>query len=324
MHFRTLGRTGLQVSLVSFGTGGPSGFGAPKEGDQPSRAALVRGALDLGINLFDTSAQYGDSERILGEALVGVPRDEYVLCTKWAPATWWSPGGVGGADGPVHENPEALTAGVEQSLQRLRTDVIDIMEFHGVRAAQYAQVVDRFYPVMQRLRESGKVRFAGLSERYIADPAHDAVTLALESDPEKWDVVSLKYGILNQFAARRTFPLALKAGTGVIDMSAVRSRLSQPAQLEALIADWKQRRLIPADSLPDRDPLGWLVHDSVDSVIAAGYRFAAQHPAVGTVLTGTTNIEHLRENVQTMENPAFPESDARRLQDLLGDIAEWA
>lgn len=324
MEFRTLGRTGLSVSLLSFGTGGPSGFGTPEAAERPQRAALVRRCLDHGINLFDTSGNYGESEALLGEALAGVARDRYLLLTKWAPSPRWSPAGMGGADAPVRTDPDALARGVEGSLRRLRTDVIDVMELHGVRPEQYEEVAERFIPVLDRLRREGRIRYRGISERYIVDPSHEAVSLALERHPDSWDVISLKYGILNQFAARRALPLARRHGAGVVCMSAVRSKLSQPSQLRALITDLKRDELIADDGLDDEDPLGWLVGGSVDSVITAGYRFAARHPDIHTVLTGTTNLRHLDANVACMDTLDLPEEHAERLRSVFGELAVWA
>ena len=76
MHYRTLGRTGLRVSVLSQGTGGPSMFGQKSGLGHAEQNRLIRGCLDLGINLFDTHEGYADSERILGRALKGVPRDD--------------------------------------------------------------------------------------------------------------------------------------------------------------------------------------------------------------------------------------------------------
>ena len=83
MIYRTLGRTGIRVSLASFGSGGPSNLGQHRGTTASEQDALVMRCLDLGINLFDTSKNYGDSEQILGRALRGVPRDSYHLVTKW-------------------------------------------------------------------------------------------------------------------------------------------------------------------------------------------------------------------------------------------------
>ena len=324
MHYRTLGKTGLKVSLMGFGTGGPSSFGQSSDATRDEQVSLVRRCLELGVNLFDTSSQYGRSEEILGWALAGVPRDSYILSTKWSHARSWSPPGVGGKDGSLVEDPQEMIEGVENSLSRLGTDYVDILHFHGLRSEQYHEVVKRFGPVVDRLKEQGKIRFIGFSERFIADAGHNTAALALRTHPDLWDTIMLKYGILNQYAVKEVFPLAEKHGTGILNMAAVRIKLPNPDQLTALIADWKGRGLIEPSAVPDVDPLGWLVHDDVGSVIEAGYKFAADHPAVATVLTGTANIKHLEQNVAALEEPYLPELDKQRLIELFAEIAEYA
>ena len=151
MQYRRLGRTELGVSLLSLGTGGASVLGQHKGLSQHDQDALVRRCLDLGINLFDTSADYMDSEAILGRALDGTPRDSYSLVTKWSHDD----------DGRRTKDPEELVGSVERSLRRLRTDHVDVMMFHGVLSSSYDDVVDRYYPVIQRLRDGGKLAFHG-------------------------------------------------------------------------------------------------------------------------------------------------------------------
>ena len=313
MQYRALGNTGIRASLAAFGTGGPSQFGQRKGLAQAAQTALVRRCLDLGVNLFDTHASYGDSERILGEALRGIPRNAYHLITKWAHH--------GGGDLP---EPAALIASVERSLRRLQTDHVDIMMIHGILAHEYDAVFDRYAPALDRLREQGKIRSKGFSTRYIADPAQEIAPVALRSHPEFWDVVMLKYGILNQWAAREALPLATQHNIGVLNMASVRIKLPNPTLLEQLISEWKAKGYIPADSLPDRDPLGWLARGDVDSVISAAYKFAADHPAISSVITGTSSIAHLDANIAALERPHLPPEDAARIRQLFGDIAEYA
>src|SRR5437870_1026053 len=85
MLYRTLGRTGLRVSVASLGAGGPSRLGQQTHGDEAQSQRVIHRALELGINLFDTAANYGDSEAILGRALGAVPRDRYFIATKFSP-----------------------------------------------------------------------------------------------------------------------------------------------------------------------------------------------------------------------------------------------
>ena len=314
MEYRTLGRTGIRVSLASFGTGGPSQFGQHKGLEQKQQTDLVRRCLELGVNLFDTHEAYGSSEIILGEALRGVPRDSYYLVTKWS---YHRNGGAG-------QDAAAFRASVERSLGRLNTDYVDVMMVHGILAAEYDSVVERFVPTLERLRDEGKVRFRGFSARYIADPAQEILPVALRSHPELWDVVMLKYGILNQIAAKEALPLAMEHKIGVLNMASVRIKLPVPEMLEELIADWKDKGYIPRDSLPARNPLGWLVHGEADSVVSAAYKFAADHPAIGSVITGTSSMEHLNANIAALEKPRLPDEDTTRLKMLFGDIAEYA
>ena len=324
MEYRILGRTGLKVSLLSFGTGGPRVFGQDTGISAAEQKALIHRCLDAGINLFDTAQGYGESEVQLSRALDGVPREDYILSTKWDHVEWKLPHGAGKPDGPVWEDPEKLAAGVDVSLRRLRTDHIDIFHIHGVRPEDCALVADRFGPVVVRLKEQGKIRFLSLSERFISDPGHQVIVTGLKRDPQLWDVIMFKYGILNQWAAREALPLAQQTGTGVMNMAAVRIKLPDPAKLEELIADWKERGLVDRDALADKNPMGWLVHDGVTSVVDAAYKYGADHPAVATVLTGTANIEHLEQNIASMRQPSLPDADKKRLAELFGHIAEYA
>ena len=313
MQYRTLGRTGLKVSLMSYGSGGPSNLGQSTDMGQKEQDALIRRCLDLGVNLIDTSEAYGRSEEILGKALAGVPRDSYYLATKWAYHN----------DEELNKQPGDLTEALETSLKRLGTDYVEVMQFHGVKPEHYRHVVDRHYAEMKRLQEQGKVRFIGMTVRYWVDHTHEAAAMALRDDPELWDTVMLKYGILNQFAANEILPLAQQHNVGILNMATVREKLPDPALLEALIADWKERGVIPVDSLPAKDPLGWLVHDGVDSVVSAAYKFGADHPTVSTVLTGTANVRHLDTNQAALEDPHLPESDKERLVSLFSEVAEY-
>lgn len=314
MEYRTLGKTGMKVSLGSFGTGGPSQFGQKKGLEQQQQTKLIHHALDLGINLFDTHERYGQSEDILGAALHGVPRDSYYLSTKWA-----YHGG-----GNLEWNPQALADSIEQSLSRLRTDHIDLMLIHGILSDEYDRAVEQFVPTLERFQEQGKIGYKGFSLRYIQDPGQETTALALKKHPDLWDAIMLKYGILNQLMAKEALPLALEHNVGILNMASVRIKLPVPHLLEELIADWKAKGYIGQDSLPEKDPLGWLVQDDVDSVISAAYKFGADHPAVSTVVIGTSSAEHLDANVAALANPHMPEADKQRLIELFGDICEYA
>ena len=135
MIYRDLGKTGIKVSLVSCGSGGPSGLGQTKGLSQSEQTTLVRKYIELGVNYFDTAQAYNRSEEILGHGLEGVPRNSYYLSTKWNNRTLQE----------LELKPPAdLVSSEQNSLRALRTDYIDVMMFHGVVPADYQLVIDQY------------------------------------------------------------------------------------------------------------------------------------------------------------------------------------
>lgn len=310
MRFRTLGRTGLEVSLASLGSGGPSRLGQQTHGDEAQARRVVHRALELGINLIDTAANYGDSEAILGRALADVPRTRYVLATKFSPYH----------DDSSLVSQDEMVQSCERSLKRLQADAIDIYQFHSVVPESYRDVVDRLYPAAARLQELGKIRFIGITEYFFPDPAHRMLEMALVDN--LWDTIMVKYGILNLSAEWKVLPLAKQLNVGVMNMSPVRVKMTRPEELRKMIVRWKHAGLIARDAVPDDGPLDFLVHGPVKSVVAAGYKFAAAPDAIASVLFGTGSVTHLEDNVDAILGPPLPEEDIGRIRQLFGHLAE--
>src|SRR5439155_22893249 len=116
MQYRTLGRTGWRVSILGLGSGGASMLGQRNELPASESERLVRHALDAGVNMIDTAPGYGNSEAILGQALAGVPRDQYFLSTKFQPH----------ASADALYTAADLRASLEHSLAALKTDYVDL------------------------------------------------------------------------------------------------------------------------------------------------------------------------------------------------------
>ena len=127
---------------------------------------------------------------------------------------------------------------------------------------------------------------------------------------------------MNLSAERASLPQAKQKNIGVLNMSAVRVKLSRPDELSRTISQWKQRGLIAENVVPDRAPLGFLVHDNVKSVVQAGYKFGISHDAISSLLIGTGNVQHLEENVETIVGSPLPATDTTKIRTIFGDIVE--
>ena len=308
MEYRRLGRTGLRVSLTSLGTGGPSQLGQTKGATPSDTRMLLRRALDRGINFIDTAADYGESETLLGHALQGVPRDTFILATKYTHV-----------DDTGHlVNTKTVQASIDRSLKRLGLDYVDIMQAHGVAIDHYAEIVDTHLPVLEQNRRSGKIRYLGLTEKAHADTSHETFQ-AMAQDPH-FDTCMVGYNLLHQTAERDVFKSATASNIGVIVMVAVRRALANHNRLCQTITDLKSRGLMEPDAVPNNDPLGWLIHGNIASIPEAAYRYVLEPPAVSTVLTGTANPEHLDANIEAMSRGPLPPADRDRLQALFGHL----
>ncbi|MGH7872475.1 MAG: aldo/keto reductase [Candidatus Binatia bacterium] len=308
MEYTTLGRTGLTVSVAGLGCGGPSRLGMRNDAQSANSAmALVKQALDLGVNFLDTAQTYG-TEPILGKAIAGVPRDRLVISTKKT---------LPPAD---HAHPEEeVTKGLEQSLKLIGTDYIDIYHLHGVEPKDYLFARDRLMPVMRRLKEQGKIRFIGVTESFNPDPSHAMLQESLAED--LWDVVMVGFSLLNPSARTTVLPLTQKNGAGVLDMFAVRRALSQPQHLRTLCRDLVDKGAIKEDAVDLNDPLGFLIKETdAASLPEAAYRFCRHEQGVDVVLTGTGNPAHLSENLSAILKPPLPRPALDQLEELFGSL----
>jgi L-galactose dehydrogenase len=308
MEYTTLGRTGLKVSVAGLGCGGPSRLGMRNDPDSVNHAiALVQQAIDLGVNFLDTAQNYG-TESVVGKAIADRPRDGLVISTKKT---------LPPAD---HSNPEAeVIQGLEQSLKLIGTDYIDVYHLHGVEPKDYEFARDRLMPAMRRLKEQGKIRFIGVTEGFVVDPAHTVLREGLEED--LWDVVMVGFSLLNPSARTSIFPLARNKNVGVLNMFAVRRALSQPERLRELCAELVEKKSIARDALNSQDPLGFLLQGTDAATIPeAAYRFCRHAQGVDVVLFGTGNPAHLKENIAAILKPPMPHSALKKLDEVFGRL----
>jgi aryl-alcohol dehydrogenase-like predicted oxidoreductase len=308
MEYTTLGRTELTVSVAGLGCGGPSRLGLREGADSTDHAiALIRQALDLGVNFLDTAQTYG-TESVVGKAIKSLARDKVIISTKKTlpPSN--------------HSKPEeAVRQGLEQSLKELGTDYIDVYHLHGVEPKDYAYAKDRLMPEMRRLKEQGKIRFIGVTEGFVQDQRHRMLQDSLKED--LWDVVMAGFNLLNPSARITVFPATKRRRVGMLNMFAVRRALSQPRRLKEMVAELVENGELPRGALNPDDPLDFVLAGSDAATLPeAAYRFCRHEPGVDVVLTGTGNPAHLQENIAAILKPPLPRPVLEKLDALFGKL----
>jgi aryl-alcohol dehydrogenase-like predicted oxidoreductase len=308
MEYTTLGRTELKVSVAGLGCGGPSRLGLKdKSRSERDVIAHVRGAVDLGINFFDTAEWYG-TEAVVGKGIAGVARDRLVISTKKNIVL------------EDHADPDkAIRDALDQSLKTLGTDYVDVYHVHGAEPKDYRNARERHLPTLLRLREEGKIRAVGITERFVVDSSHTMLDQALRDNV--WDVIMVGFNLLNPCARKNILPLSSAHNVGVLVSYALRRALSQPERLKKLSSDLIARGAIPADALNPDAPLDFLLNEGgATSIQDAAYRFCRHEPGVDIVLTGTGNPAHLKANVDSLLRPALPPTVRQRLFELFGNL----
>jgi aryl-alcohol dehydrogenase-like predicted oxidoreductase len=269
--------------------------------------ALVRQALDLGVNFLDTAEVYG-TEEIVGKAIAAVPRDRVVISTK-------KKFPLENPDDPAGEVRKSL----EQCLRRLRTDYVDVYHAHGVEPGEYAYAATELLPVLQKLRQEGKIRFIGVTEAFVDDMTHRMLPQAAADG--YWDVVMVGFNLLNQSARNRVFPATRKNNIGTLVMFAVRRALSQPQRLRELWTELVEKGLVERGACNPEDPLDFLREEGKGStVVDAAYRFCRYEMGAQVILTGTGSGEHLKANIESLTKPPLPASVTAKLREVFARV----
>ena len=307
MQYTTLGRTGLKVSVAGLGCGGFSKLGLGTGKSEDDAVALIRQAIDLGVNVLDTAAVYG-TEQVVGKALRGVPRESVVVCTKASKEA-----------GEKLFHVDKVLASLDGSLRRLGVDYVDVFQLHAVHPTQYDQVRDVIVPALRRAREDGKFRFLGITETSPNDPEHTMLNRAMQDGI--WDTAMFAFHLMHQPARTQVFPHTLANRVGTLMMFAVRQIFARPAQLAETVRQLAADGEIPAWLAESDHPLGFLVHDGGATTLTdAAYRFVRHEPGVDVVLFGTGDAGHLRTNIESLCKPPLPEPDRARLAELFSHL----
>ncbi|HTR87421.1 MAG TPA: aldo/keto reductase [Reyranella sp.] len=306
MEYRPLGKTGLTVSVAGLGCGGNSRLGLGRGASFDECVAVVRAAVDLGVNFLDTAEAYG-TEEIVGKAVRNYDRSKLVISTK---AIFRS----------GNETADAVTTKVEASLRRLGLDHVDIFHFHAVNPAGYDRHRDVLAPALLKLKEQGKVRHIGITETGPNDPDQKMLTRAVEDTP--WEVIMLAYSLMNQGARRKIFPITERRGIGTLLMFVVRNIFSNAAYRRSIAARLVEKGELDASLLSNGDPLEFLVSEGgAESITDAAYRYARHERGADVILFGTGNKAHVADNVASILRPALPPAIVERLHASFGHLS---
>jgi aryl-alcohol dehydrogenase-like predicted oxidoreductase len=290
MHTRPLGTTGLDVPILAFGA---SSLGQEFRSITLDEAlGSVRAALDCGLNLIDTSPFYGRgmSEVLLGVALKGVPRNDYLLCTK-----------LGRYDLAHFDfSAKRVAESVDVSLHRLGTDHLDIVLCHDIEFVPMQQIVDETLPALRRIQQAGKVRCIGFSGypqkifRFICGQTR--VDCALNYN---------QYTLQNTRFAAETIPFLKAQGVGVMNAGPFSARLLTDAPLPAWL---KEPELVKQAARQAAE----LCQSRGSSIAKIALQFAIANPDIATTIAGSANPA----NIRTWAAWAAEPIDAELLRDV--------
>jgi aryl-alcohol dehydrogenase-like predicted oxidoreductase len=287
---RTLGRTGADVTILGYGAmelrGEPRG---PAISDEDA-GKVLNAVLDGGINLIDTSIDYGRSEELIGQFLAS-RRDEFFLASKCGCVTGDPPAG---ATPPFpHDYSSAnIRAGIDQSLRRLKTDRLDLLQVH-MSPSRAQMESDETVETLTALRDSGKVRFLGMSGTLPNLP--DQIAMGV------FDVFQIPYSAV-QREHEELISQAAAAGAGIL----IRGGAARGAP--AADKEWRRGPIGLAEGEGQRrweqSGVKELLGDMTDLEFVL--RFTLSHPDLSSTIVGTANIDHLRSNVTVAEKGPLP------------------
>jgi len=274
----SFGKTNMQVSLLGYGSYKMSEkIGGTTIGEVNR---LLGQALDAGINVIDTAECYGRGEDLIGQA-VGHRRSEYYLFTKCGHASGFA---------LPDWSPQLLERSIDRSLQRLKTDHVDLVQLHSCSQETLRQ--GKVIKVLQQARSAGKTRYIG----YSGD--RRAALYAVQCGA--FDTLQISVNIADQESIDLIIPKAKEQGMGVIAKRSVAngawSSSNQPTDpVDRLY--WERLKALNYNFLKD---------DS-KSIASIAQRFTMSVPGVDIVLVGTTNPDHLQHNISELGAGPLPQ-----------------
>lgn len=312
MHYRTLGRTGLQVSEIGFGAWGIGKSEWVGADDEESLRALHR-AIDLGVNFIDTALAYGDghSEHLVGQ-VVRQRGERVYVATKVPPKNgeWPARPGV-----PVEEvfPAEHVLACAEQSLKNLGLETVDLLQFHVWNDEWVGQ--GDWLEAVQRLKEQGKIRFFGVS---IND--HQPANAIKLIETGVVDTVQVIYNIFDQSPEDELFPACQKHRVGVIvrvplDEGGLTGKITPDTTFPP--GDFRNEYFAGNRKREVYERVQRIVEDlgiTMDEMPETALRFTLSHPAVSTVIPGMRSVRNVERNCAVGDGKGLPAAQVAKLR----------
>ena len=299
MRYRTLGRTGLEVSELGYGAWG-IGKGMWVGADDDASRNSLRRAIEQGVNFLDTALVYGDghSEQLVGEAIREATETVYVA-SKVPPKNrrWPAPDGVRAEDAFPGD---WIVECTEQSLRSLGLDTIDVQQFH-VWSDEWVGQGDWLETIAQ-LKTEGKIRFFGVS---INDHQPENALALIASGVV--DTVQVIYNIFDQTPADELFPAVLEANVGVIirvafDEGALTGKITPETEFPP--GDFRNNYFGGSRKQEVWDRIQAITSEleiPVERMAEIALRFCLSQPAVSTVIAGMRSLRNVDANAAAVE-----------------------
>ena len=278
---RELGRTGLQVTMLGYGAMELRGAPRGRDVTEAQAETILHTVLDAGINYIDTSIDYGLSEERIGRYIAN-RRSEYYLAGKCGCVVGATPAPRGQRNPHVFTR-DNIVAGVEQSLARMKTDYLDVLQFHASPSRQTLEAHGALDAVLS-LKRAGKVRFIGMSATLPQLAEHIAMGL--------FDVFQIPYSAVER-EHETIIASAAESGAGIVIRGGAAK--GAPSGAEGAGTQWERwQRARLDDLLAGMTPMEFIL------------RFTFTHPDMATNIVGTINPAHLQDNIVALLQGPLP------------------
>jgi aryl-alcohol dehydrogenase-like predicted oxidoreductase len=273
---RVIPSSGERIPIIGLGT---NRYSVTGEEEFAPRREVLRRMPELGATVVDTAPSYGRSEEVIGQLVSEIGnRDRLWIATK-----------VTAPQNDVARGTQML----EESMRRLRTDKVELMQIHNLNG------IDVMFPVLREWRDAGRIRYIGVTTS--SDRQYEQLEQLMRREP--LDFVQVDYSIGNRTAAERILPLAADRGMAVL-----------------LNVPFGGARGNVVAQMGDRPLPEWAAEFDAGSWAQFYLKYNLSHPAVTAAIPGTTNVRHLEDNVGAARGRMPDQATRRRIEQFFDSL----